>query len=56
MMILDKLLLERLGECYEKWLADGVFTEPVWQVTPEDTPDRHKDYLPLNLWDETQDE
>lgn len=24
-----------------------------WQVPPEDTPDRHQDYLPLNLWDDT---
>lgn len=34
--------------------------ENIWEQTRgikyEDIPDRHDDYLPLNLWDETPDE
>lgn len=50
MRVLNNLLLERLAKRYEEWLADGIAAREI------PAQERHKDYLPLNLWDDTQDE
>lgn len=49
---------EKLANAWEKMEQMKALMESLeyYKLPPEDTPQRHQDYLPLNKWDETPDE
>lgn len=55
----DALTAEKLATAWEKVEQMKAMMESMeyykFNLPPEDTPQRHKDYLPLNKWDETPD-